>query len=447
MITTGIHVRALPATSTLEDQSAPAVPNEPSRARRPDFDAGFWKIIGECSRRAPAAATEREYLRDHDKAWSARLRLVNEAKSSIVCSTYQIEPDAFGLQFVDALIAARKRGVAVMLGMDMLAQMFGNRGADKTIANQLTSKLQELRDLGGIVRKFGDADQQSRSVSSGVHAKMCVADGEHAIVGGRNVGGNYYGHLFSDFEMRVAGPIARQLQADVLCLLSRTKGSSFEDDRAAAILRAEIELTPHQNTGTPQALYHVVTWDPLHDGGELLREKNRITLALIHSVKRAKREITLTSNYVVGNKELREAVMEAARAGVVVRVITTGESASHISKMAWHGTTPGYDELVAAGVEIYETQREPDHAKLFVVDDIGAFGSYNFSDYADAKQCETLIFTGDQQDVSELRRILNESIEARCKRYDPSAKPSGSVGDRFKRFFGKLIYAIRTLGP
>ncbi|MCC6812118.1 MAG: phosphatidylserine/phosphatidylglycerophosphate/cardiolipin synthase family protein [Deltaproteobacteria bacterium] len=428
------------ALVTLETgvEAPPLIPlarRERILARRAVFDSEYWKIIAQCARRAPAVATEVEYLREHDKAWNARLALVNGANESIVCSTYCIEPDAFGLAYVDALIAAKKRGVAVALVIDTLAQKFVMKGAQ---ADALAMKLKELEASGATVRRFGGLEQQSRLLASGNHAKMLVVDGMHAIAGGRNVGGNYYGHLFRDFEMRMTGPVALQMQADFMTILGRT---DYEKGPGTFSLPAR---PGEKGPGKIAGLYHVVTWDPLHDGGEIMREKNRITQALLMTFLRARREITLTSNYVVGHPELRQALIDAAQLGVKVRIITTGESASHISKMAYRATTPGYDELVAAGVEIYETQDTPDHAKIFVVDDVAAFGSYNLSDYADGRLSETLIFTAAANDVAKMRAILEESIAKGSTRYVPGAEPKLSFGERFKRWIGSLVYTVRS---
>jgi phosphatidylserine/phosphatidylglycerophosphate/cardiolipin synthase-like enzyme len=183
---------AVAAPRALVSLASPALASplvEPARAqrildRRPAFDAAYWRIIAECARRAPAVATDRAYLRDHAKAWQARLAVIDSAQREIVCSSYCVEPDAIGVAYIDALIAARKRGVAVAIGVDTLAQRFVRKGADPTWLAALDARFTELARLGGRVVHFAGLEQQTRLPGCGVHAKMLVVDGAHAIAGG-----------------------------------------------------------------------------------------------------------------------------------------------------------------------------------------------------------------------------------------------------------------------
>ncbi len=415
------------------------------------FDKDYWFALAGCARRAPAVATAAEPLRAPDAAWAARMAIVREARDTLVCASYFVQPDAHGLEFMEALVDAAKRGVRVGLVLDTLAMPYCNKFSTPEQIERLEQLLRRLTHYGGFVSYYGGLKAQLRLPGSGMHFKAIVADGQVAMTGGRNIGGHYYGEVFNDFEMRLEGPVAKALAEDCLKMLARgdpargargraeklvnTAYRAFLDDLAARIARTPF---PHKACA---GLYHVVTWDVLHDRTDK-DDPNRCALALVETIKRAEREVTLTSNYATGNKRLRDAVIAAAARGVKVRIMTTGESASHYSKAAFHMSQPAYAELSRHGIEIYETQHTPDHAKLYVIDDVAAFGTYNFADYGDTRLADALVFTAEPRDVVLIRSLLDASIRG-CTKVEPDAALERPALHRLASTIAKLAWRVR----
>src|SRR5690348_3103376 len=86
------------------------------------IDSNYWKRLASYAGQPPQLATSVEHLRDNDKAFQARLDLIASAETSIACTLYQLQADEHSAQFLDALIAASKRGVFVALSLDFLAE-------------------------------------------------------------------------------------------------------------------------------------------------------------------------------------------------------------------------------------------------------------------------------------------------------------------------------------
>jgi cardiolipin synthase len=95
------------------------------------------------------------------------------------------------------------------------------------------------------------------------------------------------------------------------------------------------------------------------------------------AIAAAKESIDLTAAYFVPRPAFIEALQDAAERGVRVRVLVPG---SNIDKPpVWVAGRASYDELVGAGVEVYEYQPTMLHAKTMTVDGCwSAVGSANF---------------------------------------------------------------------
>jgi cardiolipin synthase len=104
--------------------------------------------------------------------------------------------------------------------------------------------------------------------------------------------------------------------------------------------------------------------------------RNLTYLSVLGAVTYARKSINVTMAYFVPDDQLEEALMDAARRGVAVRLILPA-----FSDFAgvFHAGRAHYDRLLAAGVKIYEQEGAFLHAKTVVVDDIwSAIGSTNW---------------------------------------------------------------------
>lgn len=379
----------------------------------------------------PRVATLVEPLRDGPLSFARRIALIEGARASLIGTSYAIDHDRYGERFLDALIHAARRGVKVAIGLDRTAQLVYDLRAPRAARALRWRKLAELERAGGTVAWYGGIRVHLRRPAAGIHFKALVADGREAVMDGRNVGHEYV-ERWTDFGLRLRGPIVDAIAEETLRLLGRCL--PYRGLRALGQHRARRTAYGQLLDGLARELAHprlrrdaagrsaprftLVAWDPLGDERTFWPRAgaNRITAALARAVRGARREVTLSSNFVHAGRPLREALCEAARRGVRVRIVTTGEVASEVSKLPYWITRAHYRALVEAGCEVYETTRM-EHAKLFLFDGaLGAFGSYNASKISDTRNAEGLLFTRDPATLRAIRSALDEDL-ARSLRF------------------------------
>ena len=105
-------------------------------------------------------------------------------------------------------------------------------------------------------------------------------------------------------------------------------------------------------------------------------EVNEIYATLLSVITYAQKSIDITMAYFVPDEQLEEALKSAARRGVSVRIILP--SYSDFSGVFYAGRAH-YDELLDAGVKLYELESAFLHSKSIVVDGVwSSIGSTNF---------------------------------------------------------------------
>jgi cardiolipin synthase len=441
---------------------APALSLARPPPRRPvfnNFGAEYFGALEQLAGSPPDAARVATPLRDGKEALAARLALVASAKTSIVCTTYAIVHDEVGAQFLDALVAAAQRGVHVVLSLDNIADKIGSLGCDEKEHAAFYQKLAALEAAGGFVAWYSGLQQEKHNFGSGDHFKALVADGSRAIMGGRNAGADYVDR-WTDFEMQVEGPIAAQIGDRALRVVHHSDPGMkrrLSDADKRRYLRAIGDVRYDLNVGSyvgrkrlgearargeaVTAPFYLVTWDPTYsakDGGG--SDKNAVTQALIATFDRASTSITLSSNYVWGVPELQASLIRAARRGVHVTVVTTGEAESPgLARVCYLGERTNYGDLQADGIVIRETTKH-EHGKMYLVDDtVAAFGSYNMEYAADRKLVEGLLFTTDQGTVAAVRDALTDTIAHRSQMVSAD---HASFWTRFSNFFLMLFDQI-----
>ncbi len=186
------------------------------------------------------------------------------------------------------------------------------------------------------------------------HRKYMIVDGRVAFTGGINMADEYinvkprFGH-WKDSAIRLEGDAVWSMTVSFLSMwdFTHSEEEHFTPFRPAPARGGA--------AGYVQP-YHDCPWDNEPAG-------QTVYLQLIH---RAKRYVYITTPYLVIDYSLTMALTTAAKSGVDVRIITP-----HIpdKKTVFEMTRSYYEELLEAGVQIFEYEPGFIHAKNFVVDD------------------------------------------------------------------------------
>lgn len=368
-------------------------------------------------------------LVDGRQALRSRLALADGAERSIDAMYYIWHDDASGMALLDALRRAAGRGVRVRLLLDDN----GIAGMDATLA-----ALDALPNFS--VRLFNPAIIRRPKLAGYVlyplrmnrrmHNKAFIVDGAAAIVGGRNIGDEYFATgdapAYLDLDVLGVGSVVPDTAAifddywnsEPVLELGRViagQGDPTALDRAAA-------AAPPSDPGDPAAgaveslrqgqarmewtRVRVVADDPAKGLGRVDPGQLMIT-RLADILERVEDNLDLISAYFVPGRGGADFFGALAREGRQVRILTNSWQATDVP-MVHAGYVKYRRELLAAGVQLYElrpVEGQPAqgraelgsmgssgsslHAKTFSVDDARVFiGSFNFDPRSALLNCE-----------------------------------------------------------
>jgi cardiolipin synthase len=366
------------------------VTSAPSRAA-PAADTRRDELALAIERTASARAIAGNTLSHHPDspaAIEAIIALIVGAAEWVHFENYIIRADRTGRRVADALAERARAGVRVRILYDAL----GSFGTGYRFWRTLRRAGVEVRAFHPII-SGNPFDIFMRD-----HRKLIVADGVRAMLGGLCIGDEWTGdpaqgrEAWRDTMLTVCGPAAAALDTTFAYVWKRT-GPPIAAD----------ELNADPETCGDVAV-QVVAGVPFQ--GRIYRVTQLIAAA-------ARERLWITDAYLVPPAPLYAALLEAARAGVDVRLLVP--SASDLPVMR-NATRAGYRELLRAGVRVFEWLGPMIHAKTLVADRHWArVGSSNLNVSSLFGNFELDVLTDDTASADELaaqfRRDLQGSRE------------------------------------
>ena len=348
------------------------------------------------------------------EALEARRALIERAERSLDLQYYIWRPDASGSGLAVALWDAAERGVRIRLLLDD----WGARPSEEELGLLAAHPNVEVRLFNPLALRWSlplalafDFDRGNRRM----HNKLLVADNQALIVGGRNIGDEYFERRselqFGDLDVLALGPVVRQASAgfDRYWNHSEVRRVTARERRelTAAGERAERLWAATRATGWASSCDSgrltflpvratAVQDDPGKSGGENLSDREANLGREIASLAgRVNSDVLLVSPYFVPGDGGVAQLRALREAGVRVHVVTNSLAATDVP--AVHAGYERYRRpLLEAGVELYEVRvdallprraatiravgssRVSLHAKLIVVDHRSTFvGSMN----------------------------------------------------------------------
>jgi putative cardiolipin synthase len=358
-------------------------------------------------------------------AFAARWRLAEAAERTLDVQYYIWEKDMTGTLMFEALHAAADRGVRVRLLLDdnntsgldpVLAALDAHPNIEVRLFNPFVIRKPRL----GYLTDFSRANRR-------MHNKSFTADNQATIIGGRNIGDEYFGaaegSLFVDLDVMAVGPIVHEVSNDfdrywacassyplgrivravdpqrIAEITSAAKG--VERDPAAEAYVTAIRDSPFVRAMVEQQLdfewstVRMVSDDPAKGLGRAPPDK-LFAEQLREIVGDPLSDMELVAAYWVPAATGTERFVAMAQRGVKVKVLTNSLEAAD-GPYVYSGYAKRRKALLKAGITIYEMRRlspEKDenkragplgssgsslHAKTFSVDRSRIFvGSFNF---------------------------------------------------------------------
>jgi cardiolipin synthase len=386
----------------------------PADAAPPVAEIDDVSMLDPFGRMLPRAAytggNQVRLLRGGDDLFPAMLRAIGAARHEVWLATYIFHTDPQALSIAQALGDAARRGVQVKVVVDG----FGSRST-------LPQLMPLLCEAGVDVAVFRPIHRWWNWLQPGqlrrLHQKLCVVDGDVAFVGGINIIDDRLdiGHGWSDqprldFAVELRGPVVDAVEQAGRAVWSRARlGHDLREElkalahlgepmaRARRLLKRLRMPTARPVRGTLADLPPVRAAFVLRDN---LRRRRTIERSYIAALRKARHRIALASPYFYPGGGFRAALRQAARRGVEVRLLLQGKLDYRIAGLAARSL---YDELLHAGVRIFEYTPAYLHAKVALVDDEWAtVGSSNIDPLSLLLNLEANVVVRDAQFNGEL---------------------------------------------
>ncbi|MBM0106093.1 cardiolipin synthase [Steroidobacter sp. S1-65] len=287
------------------------------------------------------------------------------ARHHIHLETFIFGADDIGRKFADLLARKRKEGIEVRVLYDSI----GSMETPKDFFEQLRRQGIEVREFRPMnpVKNPRIWDIHNRD-----HRKIIVIDGQVGFTGGINIDNTYSSASTSrpgpkrgvedgwrDTHLRIEGPAVKQLQTLFL-------QSWAEAGDPVQATDGDRYLPSPRSAG--DTLVTIVANDSESEDRSLYG-------TYLAAFKHASSRLWITHAYFAPNDELLDAMADAARRGVDVRLIVP---AFTDSRLVLNATQSTFTPLLKAGVKIYELQDALLHAKSVVIDGtVSIVGSAN----------------------------------------------------------------------
>jgi cardiolipin synthase len=364
-------------------------------------------------------------LVDGPPTYAAMFRAVENARDHINIETYIMEDieDETGRKFADLLLQKQESGVQVNLIYDSL-------GSYTTPA----AFFQRLRDGGIHVVEFNPQNPfKARGkwrLAKSDHRKILIVDGKVAITGGINISQVYSSSLsgrgdreaeqmpWRDTDVQIEGPAVAEFQKLFLDTWQRQEGAILAQGRYFPSLKEE-----------GQALVRVL--------GSTPGEANRLTFIMyVVAITYAENSLHMTNAYFVPDRQTVEALTDAAKRGVDVKIILPGTTDSSLAQYAGQYY---YTDLLKSGVKLYKRRNALLHAKTLVIDGIwSTVGSTNMDFWSFSSNDEVNAVILSREFATEMEKMFSQDLgESDQVRWEDWKKRPLSL--KFKEWFSHLF--------
>ncbi|MEN1761498.1 cardiolipin synthase [Anoxynatronum sibiricum] len=295
---------------------------------------------------APLTANNRSrLLKSGETAFETMLEAIESASHHVHMEYFIIKESVIGRRFQQALIKKAREGVSVRLIYDAVGSWRLSRRF-----------LDEMREAGVEVKPFLKVFYPvilAHRLNYRNHRKLLVVDGRMGFTGGFNIGDEYLGKspelgYWRDTQVQIEGEAVYALQVIFLRDWYFVSGQEMDD---------KIYFPRREHLGNQ--LIQVVSsgpdslWASIHQG-------------YFMAITTAMQRVYICTPYLVPDESILVALKTAALRGVDVRILLPG-SPDH--RTVFWASKSHFQELLEAGVRIFQYQKGFMHSKVVLVDD------------------------------------------------------------------------------
>jgi len=303
-------------------------------------------------------------LQDGPATYQAMFAAITAARDHINMETYILDDDEVGQKFGQLLIDKQQQGVQVNLIRDSV----GTLRTPPTLFQRMADSGIQLLEFNPVnplrAKKGWELNQRD-------HRKLLITDGHTVFLGGINISSVYSGGSFSkasrerpdgalawrDTDLQLQGPVVAEFQKLFLATWEKQKG---------APLVAKIYFPPPTQAG--RAVVRAI-------GSSPDEPFSLIYATLLSAIASAETSVHVTNAYFAPDPQLLSALEAAAARGVDVKLILPSQTDSWL---VFHAGRGYYEQLLRAGVKIFERRGVILHSKTALIDGVWAtVGSTN----------------------------------------------------------------------
>lgn len=339
-------------------------------------------------------------LNNNDESLAWRIALIEKAEKTIDAQYYSWRTDTSGALLLSKIIEAADRDVRVRLLLDDIDTF----GADRQIATLNRHPNIEVRifnpfklrwpfKLVRIIELLWSLDRLTRRM----HNKLIVADNVVSIIGGRNIGDEYFGLssriAFRDLDLLACGAPVKELSNSFdlfwnndiskpakKLIRFRPKGLDFRHmkkrlDKKVLLAKQIIQRIDNLKTSLlnePDLTSSLIKSDSLvfYDPPEPEHtEIGQMARSLYQCSEATSKKLTIISAYFVPSKNLIQAFENLVKRGVHIQIFTNSLASIDVTA-AFSGYQRYRYELLSMGIELYEFCANPKYHSIYTTPSI-----------------------------------------------------------------------------
>jgi cardiolipin synthase len=312
------------------------------------------------------AGNRTRLLLNGPNTFRAKFDAIRRARNNINLEYFIIEDvESDGTRLSDLLVKKRQEGVAI----NIIYDSYGSALTDSAFFDR-------LREAGVKLVSFNPLDpldaKTSYAPNERDHRKVLIVDGTLAIMGGINLSTDYTSNAFGrplarkakagnhlrDTGIEIEGPVVTELQKFFFETWGCQNGPSVDDSDYFPFIPPkgdEVIRIIASTSNVPVPRFYAV---------------------MLSAFRNANKNIWLTTAYFIPSPQGIMELTDAARRGVDVRLLLPTVTDTYFTIGIQHSH---YDDLLNAGVKIYESESKELHSKSLVIDGVwSAIGSSNF---------------------------------------------------------------------
>ncbi len=404
-------INRVEAKSWLKEYSNRKFESERSARESAELPLNYWRSIRESVSRQPDHPVAREIdrtiasqLTDHpllggnhiellisgDDAFPRMLEAIKNARQHIHVQSFIIGHDSVGRTLMTALAEKAREGVKVRV-------LYDRFGSTHAVIGGLFFRHRRTPNLQTAGWTMARLLKRQFNINLRNHRKVLIVDGEIAFTGGINLQAEHTTSegraAIRDYHVMLRGPIVSELQYTFL---------------------SDWYYITEEDPGTLLSVEHFPRLEPVGDvpirlvNGGPATELDEICDTLFACLVSAQKSILAVTPYLVPTNDIIQALRNAALRGVDVRIVVP-EKNNHFYA-GWAGRAY-YEELLAAGVRLYERRPPFMHAKGLIIDDaVAMIGTANLDVRSLKLNYETNLMVYDGIFINSLKHVMLEEV-------------------------------------